>query len=54
MRFGYAAAVRIAAERDGEENPAVSLFLPYEDLAASAVSADADGALYVGVQKTKK
>ncbi len=54
MRFGYAAAVRIAAERDGEENPAVSLFLPYEDLAASAVSADADGALYIGVQKTKK
>ena len=54
MRFGYAAAVRIAAEKDGEENPALSLFLPYEALAASAASTDGDGVLYVGIQKTKK
>ncbi|MCR5681707.1 MAG: hypothetical protein K6G29_04575 [Clostridiales bacterium] len=54
MGFGYAAAVRIAAERDGEENPGLSLFLPYEELAASVASTDADGVLYVGMQKTKK
>ncbi|MBO7403388.1 MAG: hypothetical protein J6V24_00365 [Clostridia bacterium] len=54
MNFGYAAAVRIAAERDGEENPGLSLFLPYEELAASRVLTDADGVLYVGMQKTKK
>ncbi|MBQ3707010.1 MAG: hypothetical protein II889_03780 [Clostridia bacterium] len=54
MRFGYAAAVRIAAEKDGEENPAVSLFLPYEELASSATSTDGDGVLAVGLQKTKK
>lgn len=54
MRFGYAAAIRLATEKDGEENPSVSLFLPYEDLTADAVSNGEDGSLWIGVQRTKR
>ena len=54
MRFGYAAAIRLATKKEGEENPSVSLFLPYEDLTADAVSSGEDGSLWIGVQRTKR